>query len=102
MQLRNRFNKGFQFYYVIDTYSKYAWVIPLKDKKGIAITNAFQKIVVEPGHKPNKTWVDEGSEFYKKPMKFWLQDNDIQHIMTEKLLLLKDLLEPLRKKFISI
>ena len=101
MQLRNRFNKGFQFY-VIDTYSKYAWVIPLKDKKGIAITNAFQKIVVEPGHKPNKTWVDEGSEFYKKPMKFWLQDNDIQHIMKEKLLLLKDLLEPLRKKFISI
>ena len=102
MQLRNRFNKGFQFYYVIDTSSKYAWVIPLKDKKGIAITNAFQKIVVEPGHKPNKTWVDEGSEFYKKPMKFWLQDNDIQHIMKEKLLLLKDLLEPLRKKFISI
>ena len=63
MQLRNRFNKGFQFYYVIGTYSKYAWVIPLKDKKGIAITNAFQKILVEPGHKPNKTWVDEGSEF---------------------------------------
>ena len=74
----------------------------MKDKKGIAITNAFQKILVEPGHKPNKTWVDEGSEFYKKPMKFWLQDNDIQHIMKEKLLLLKDLLKPLRTKFISI
>ena len=44
MQLISKFNKGFRFLLcVIDIYSKYAWVIPLKDKKGISITNAFQK-----------------------------------------------------------
>ena len=44
IQLISRFSKGFRFLLcVIDIYSKYAWVIPLKDKKGIMITNAFQK-----------------------------------------------------------
>ena len=45
---------------------KYAWVIPLKDKEGIALTNAFQKILGESNCKPNKIWVDKGSEFEKK------------------------------------
>ena len=55
MQLVSKFNKGFIFLLcVIDIYSKYAWVIPLKDKKGIAITNAFQKILDESNRKPNK------------------------------------------------
>ena len=49
-------------------YSKYLWVIPLKDKTGITITNAFQNNLKESNHKPNKIWVDEGSEFYKKLM----------------------------------
>ena len=45
MQLISKFNKGFRFLLcVIDIFSKYAWVVPLKDKKGITITNAFQKI----------------------------------------------------------
>ena len=48
MQLISKFNKGIRFLLcVTDTYSKYAWVIPLKDKKGITITNAFQKILKE-------------------------------------------------------
>ena len=47
MQLISKFNKGFRFLLcVIEIYSKYAWVIPLKDKKGITITNAFQKILM--------------------------------------------------------
>ena len=55
MQLINKFNKGFRFSLcVIDIYSKYAWVIPLKDKKGITVTNAFQKILEESNRKPNK------------------------------------------------
>ena len=63
-------NKGFRFLLcVIDIYSKYACVIPLKDKKGITITNAFQKILKESNRKPNKIWVDKGSEFYNKSMK---------------------------------
>ena len=46
MQLISKFNKGFRFLlYVINIYSKYAWVIPLEDKKGITITNAFQENV---------------------------------------------------------
>ena len=55
MQLINMFNKGFRFLLcVIDIFSKYAWVVPLKDKKGITITNAFQKILKESIRKPNK------------------------------------------------
>ena len=48
MQLISKFNKGFRFLLcVIDIYSKYAWVVPLKDKKGISIVNAFQSIFKE-------------------------------------------------------
>ena len=64
MQLISKFNEGFRFLLcVIDIFSKYAWVIPLKDKKGVTITNAFQKILDKPGRKPSKIWVDEESEF---------------------------------------
>ena len=66
MQLTSKSNKGFRFLLcVIDIYSKYACVIPLKDKKGITITNAFQKFLKESNRKPNKIWVDKGSESYK-------------------------------------
>ena len=79
MQLINKFNKGFRLLLcVIDIYSKYEWVIPLKDKKGIAITNAFQKNLKESDRKPNKIWVDDGSEFYNRSMKSWLEKNDIE------------------------
>ena len=70
MQLLSKFNKGIRFLLcVIDIFSKYAWVIPLKDKKGITITNAFQKILDESNRKPNKIWVDKGSEFYSRSVK---------------------------------
>ena len=63
MQLISTFNKGFWFRLcVIDIYSKYAWVVPLKDKKDNTITNAFQKILDESDHKSNKIWIDKGSE----------------------------------------
>ena len=79
MQLITKFNKGFRFLLcVIDIFSKYAWVVPLKDKKGITITNAFQKILKESNRKPNKIWVDKGSEFYNSSVKKWLKDNDIE------------------------
>ena len=63
---------------VIDVFSNYAWVVPLKDKKGITITNGFQKILKEFNRKPNKIWVDKGSEFYNISFKKWLKDNDIE------------------------
>ena len=65
MQLIRKLNKGFAFLLcVIDIFSKYAWVIPLKDKKGVSIVNALQKILDKSGCKPNKIWVNKGSEFY--------------------------------------
>ena len=65
MQLISKFDKRFKFLLcVIVIYSKYAWVIPSEDKKGIKITDAFQKILKEPSRKRNRIWVDKDSEFY--------------------------------------
>ena len=70
MQLIIKFNKGFRFLLcVIDIFCKYAWVVSLKDKKGISIVDAFQKILKESERKPNKIWVDKGSEFYNSSFK---------------------------------
>ena len=78
MQLICKFNKEIRFLLcVIDIYSKYAWGIPLKDKKGITATNFFQKLN-ESNHKPNKIWVDKVSEFYNRSIKSFLQNNDIE------------------------
>ena len=78
MQLLSKFNKGFRFLLcVIDSFSKYAWVIPLKAKKGISIVNESQKMLNDSKRKPNKIWVDKGSKFYNNSFKKWLQGNDI-------------------------
>ena len=78
MQLLSRYNKGIRFLlYVIDIFSKYAWVVPLKDKKGVSIVTAFQSILKQSNRKPNKIWMDKGSEFCNATFKKWLQDNDI-------------------------
>ena len=79
MQLISKFNKGFRFLLcVIYIFSKYAWVAPLKDKKGVIITNAFQKILKESNRKPKKIWVEKGSKFYNIYFKKWLKDNNIE------------------------
>ena len=65
MQLISKFNKG------------YAWVVPLKDKKGVSIVNAFQNFLKESARKPHKIWVDKGSEFYNSHFKKWLKGNSI-------------------------
>ena len=57
MQLISKLNKGIKnLLCVIDLFSKYAWVVLLKDKKGATITNAFQKILNSSKRKPNKIW----------------------------------------------
>ena len=63
---------------VIYICSKYAWVIPLKDKKDVSIVNAFQRVLDKSGRKANKIWVDKGSQFYNNSFKKWLKDNDIE------------------------
>ena len=78
MQLLSKYNKGVRFLLrVIDTFSKYAWVVPLKDKKGISTVKAFQIILKQSNGKPNEMWVDKGSEFYNTYFKKWLRDNAI-------------------------
>ena len=72
MQLLSRCNKGIRFLLcVIDIFSKYAWVVSLKDKKGVSIVAAFQNILKQSNRKPNKILVDEGSEFYNVSFKKW-------------------------------
>ena len=80
---RSKFNKGIRFLLcVIDIFSKYAWVIPLKDKKCATIVNAFQIILIYSKRKPNKIWVDKGIEFYNRSVKSWLKKNDIEMYST--------------------
>ena len=79
MPLITKFNKGFRFLLrVIDIFSKHALVLPLKDKKGVSIVDAFQKVLDDSIRKPNKIWVHKGSEFFNNSFKKWLKDNDIE------------------------
>ena len=66
-------------------FSKYAWVVPIKNKKGITIVNAFKKIILggseaesKGRRKPKKIWVDQGSEFYNNSFKIFLKTNNIE------------------------
>ena len=54
MKLLSKFNEGFRLLCVINIYSKYPWVIPLKDSKVITIVNVFQKLLHDSKLKPNK------------------------------------------------
>ena len=70
MQLISKYNKGFRsLLSVIDIFSNNAWVVTLKDKKGVSIVDAFQKILDDLNRKPNKIWVDKRSEFYNSSFK---------------------------------
>ena len=75
--------KDFRFLLcLIDVYNKYAWIDPLKDKKGITSISAFQKNLKESNRKLNKTWVDKGKKLYNRSMKWWLEKNDIEMYST--------------------
>ena len=75
-----KYNNGFQYIInIIDLYSRYAWSIPIKNKTGKSIVEAFDSI---RGSKPKKLWVDNGSEFYNKIFKKWLNDNNIEMYST--------------------
>ena len=64
MKLISKFNRGFRFLLChIDIFSKYAWVVPLIDKKGVSIVCAFQNILKESNRKPNKISVDKKVNF---------------------------------------
>ena len=78
MQSLSKYNKGIKYLLcTIDLFSKYMWVVPIKDKKGTREVNAFKKIISKE-RKPNKIWVDQGSEFYNKSFKHFLKINNIE------------------------
>ena len=93
MQSLSKCNKGIKYLLcAIDLFSKYAWVVPLKDKRGISIVNAFQKIVSK-GRKTKKIWIDQGGEFYNKLFTRFFKISNIEMYPTynkENLLLLRD------------
>ena len=86
MQSLSKYNKGIKYLLcAIDLFSKYGWVVPIKEKKRTSIVNAFQKVISEGSEaeskgqrKPNKIWVDKESEFYNNSFKKWLKDNDTE------------------------
>ena len=106
MQSLSKCNKGIKYSLcVINLFSKYAWVIPIKDKKGNSIVNAFKKILSDSNRKPNKIWVDQGSEFYKKSFKDFLKINNIEMYSTfneGKSVVAERFIRTLKKVFLSI
>ena len=76
-----KYNNGFQYIInIIDLYSRHAWSIPVKNKTGKSIVEAFNSL--SETKKPKKLWVDNGSEFYNKIFKKWLNDNNIEMYST--------------------
>ena len=86
MESLSKYNKGIKFLLcAIDLFSKYAWVVAIKDKKVTCIVNAFKKIISKGSEaeskgrrKPNKIWVDQGREFYYQSFKDFLKINNIE------------------------
>ena len=76
---------------MINLFSKYASVVPLKDKKGVTVVNVFQNILNNVKRKPNKIWVDQGSEFYNKSLlEKELTHSERKSVITERFITLKN------------
>ena len=83
MQLISKYNKGIRYLScVIDLFSRYAWIIPLKNRKTESIVEGFKKILDDSNKKPNKIWVNHGSEFYNNKFKSFLKENEIEMYST--------------------
>ena len=78
MQAFSKENYGVKYLLtIIDVFSKYAWIMPLRTKTGKAITEAFADIIRVSGRKPTMLWVDKGTEFYNRTFRKFLEDNNI-------------------------
>ena len=83
MQKFSKWNKGYRYLLmVLDVFSKYGSIVPLKDKKGESVAEAF-KSLFKKGRKPKMLWVDKGKEYYNKNMKELLDKNKIVMYSTE-------------------
>ena len=86
MQLLAKYNKGYKYLLtVIDVFSKYAYVTPLKTKASDEVINAFKSLFADSGRKPKKLWTDMGSEFTNNKMKEFLTKINIElyHVFNE-------------------
>ena len=82
IQSLNKYNKGIKYLLcAIDLFRKYTCIVPLKDKRGITIADAFQKIISK-GRKPNKIWVDQVGQSYNKLFKRFVKINSIEMYST--------------------
>ena len=83
MQSLSKYDKGIKYLLcAINLFSKYAWVIPIKGKRGVSIVNAFKKILSDSNRKSNKICVDQGSEFYNNTFEEFLKINNIEMYST--------------------
>ena len=83
MQQFSKWNKGYGYLLmVLDVFSKYGWIVPLKDKKGETVTEAFKSIFKE-GRKPQCLWTNKGNEYYNKHLKELLKKHNITLYSTE-------------------
>ena len=81
MQSLRKYNKEIKYLLcAIDIFSKYAWFVPLKNKQISTVINAFQKIISK--RKPNRIWVDQGSEFYNNASKKFLKEDNVEMYST--------------------
>ena len=72
-----KFNKGYKYLLmIIDVFSKYGWIVPLKTKTGAAVAHAFKEVFHKSGRIPTRLWTDKGKEFYNKTMKELLKRNN--------------------------
>ena len=98
MQKFTKLNKGYQYLLTcIDIFSKYSWVIPLKDKKGINVKNALQKIFKERSPKFSRT--DRGTEFYNKQVQDLLNENNIKLYSTNNSEIKSSVIERFNRTF---
>ena len=101
MQSLSKYNKGIKYLLcAIDLFSKYAWIVPLKDKRGITIVNAFQRIISK-GRMPNRIWVDQGGEFCNNLFQRFLKINNIEMYSTydeEKSVVAERIIKTLKNK----
>ena len=80
----SKWNKGIKYLLmVIDVFSKFGWIEPLKDKRGESVTEAFEKIFASSRRNPRLLWTDRGSEFYNANVKRLLKEHDVSLYSTE-------------------
>ena len=80
----SKWNKGIRYLLmVIDVFSKFGWIEPLKDKRGESVADAFEKIFTSSRRHPRLLWTDRGSEFYNSSVKRLLSRHDISLYSTE-------------------